>query len=58
MTKLYASHNSELFAVREPGRLYIYRDSFLDITHRVVDQKAGDLIHLADSGDCFFRSSC
>lgn len=56
MTSLYASHSSELFAVREPGRLYIYRDSYLDVTHRVVDQKAGDLIHLADSGDCFFRS--
>lgn len=56
MTTLYASNNSELFAVREPGRLYLYRDSYLDLTHRVVDQKAGDLIHLADSGDCFFRS--
>ena len=56
MTTLHASHSSELFAVREPGRLYIYRDSYLDVTHRVVDQKAGDLIHLADSGDCFFRS--
>lgn len=56
MTKLYASHSSELFAVREPGRLYLYRDSFLSLTHRVVDQKAGDLIALADNGDCFFRS--
>ncbi len=56
MTKLYASHSSELFAVREPGRLYIYRDSFLDTTHRVMDQMAGDLIHLADNGDGFFRS--
>jgi hypothetical protein len=56
MTKLYASHSSEFFAVREPGRLYIYRDSFLDITHRVMDQMAGDLIHLSDGGDCFFRS--
>jgi hypothetical protein len=56
MTTLYASHNSEIFAVREPGRLYLYRDSYLELTHRVVDQKAGDLIHLADTGDCFFRS--
>jgi hypothetical protein len=56
MTKLYASHSSEFFAVREPGRLYIYRDSFLDLTHRVADHLAGDLIHLADNGDSFFRS--
>lgn len=56
MTKLYASHNSEFFAVREPGRLYLYRDSFLDMTHRIADHLAGDLIHLADSGECFFRA--
>ncbi len=57
MTKLYASHSSEFFAVREPGRLYVYRDSYLDLTHRVADHLAGELIHLADNGDCFFRSS-
>lgn len=57
MTKLHASHSSEFFAVREPGRLYVYRDSYLDLTHRVADQVAGDLIHLADNGDCFFRSN-
>ena len=56
MSKLYASHSSEFFAVREPGRLYVYRDSYLDLTHRVADHLAGDLIHLADNGDCFFRS--
>lgn len=56
MTKLYASNNSEFFAVREPGRLYLYRDNYLDLTHRVNDQMAGDFIHLADNGDCFFRS--
>lgn len=57
MTKLYASHSSEFFAVREPGRLYVYRDSYLDVTHRVADHLAGQLIHLADNGDCFFRSN-
>ena len=56
MTKLYASHSSEFFAVREPGRVYVYRDSYLDQTHRVADHLAGDLIHLADNGDLFFRA--
>lgn len=57
MRRLYASYSSEYFAVREPSRLFIYRDSFLSLTHRVADQVAGELIHLADNGDCFFRSS-
>jgi hypothetical protein len=56
MVKLYASHNSEYFAVREPGRLHLYKDSFKDLTHRVHDQMAGKLIGLSNTGECFFRS--
>ena len=57
MVKLYASKSSEVFAVREPRRLSIYRGGYLDVVHPVNDKVAGDLIHLADNGDCFFRSS-
>lgn len=56
MIKLYSSNNSEFFAVREPGRIHLYKDSFQDVTHRVHDKMAGELIHLADNGECFFRS--
>lgn len=56
MIKLYASHSSEFFAAREPGRIHLYKDSFPDLTHRVSDRLAGDLIHLSDGGECFFRS--
>ena len=56
MIKLYASSNSEFFAVREPGRIHLYKDSFKDLTHRVHDKMAGELIHLSDAGECFFRS--
>lgn len=56
MVKLYASNSSEFFAVREPGRIHLYKDSFQDVTHRVNDQMAGELIHLSDAGECFFRS--
>ena len=57
MTKLYCSQNSEFFAAREPGRLHLYKQSFRDITHVMNDKMAGDLIHLANNGDSFFRSS-
>jgi len=56
MLKLYASNNSEYFAVREPGRLHLYKDSFKVLTHRVHDQMAGKLICLSNLGECFFRS--
>lgn len=56
MIKLYASHSSEFFAVREAGRLHLYKDSFKDITHRVHDKMAGELLLLSDAGECFFRS--
>lgn len=57
MVKLYASHSSEFFAVREPGRIQLYKDSFADIAHRVHDKMAGELIHLSNAGECFFRSN-
>jgi hypothetical protein len=53
---LYGSHNSEFFAVREPGRIHIFKDSFHQLTHRVHDKMAGELIHLSNAGECFFRS--
>lgn len=56
MTKLYASHSSDFFAAREPRRVYLYKDSFADLVHKVNDKLAGDLIHLSDGGECFFRS--
>lgn len=56
MIKLYSSNSSEFFAVREPGRIHLFKDSFQDITHRVHDKMAGELIHLSDAGECFFRS--
>jgi hypothetical protein len=56
MVKLFASHNSEFFAVRQPGRIQLYKDSFADIGHRVHDKMAGELIHLSNAGECFFRS--
>ncbi|MFA7480875.1 MAG: hypothetical protein WC314_10250 [Vulcanimicrobiota bacterium] len=57
MVKLYSSYSSEFFAVREPGRIQIFKDSFQDVAHRVHDKMAGELIHLSDSGECFFRST-
>ena len=56
MVVLYSSNNSEFFAVRESGRVHLYKESFQDITHRVNDRMAGELIHLSDGGECFFRS--
>jgi hypothetical protein len=56
MVKLYASHNSEFFAVRDTGRIQLYKDSFADIGHRVPDKMAGKLILLSNAGECFFRS--
>ena len=56
MIKLYASNSSEFFAVREPGRLHLFKDSFHSLTHRVHDKMAGELILLSDAGECFFRS--
>ena len=56
MVKLYASNNSEFFAVREPGRLHLFKDSYQDVTHRIHDKMAGEMIHLSNAGECFFRS--
>ena len=56
MVKLYSSYSSEFFAIRQPGRIQLYKDSFQDIAHRVHDKMAGELIHLSDAGECFFRS--
>jgi len=56
MVKLYSSYSSEFFAIRQPGRIQLYKDSFPDIAHRVHDKMAGELIHLSDAGECFFRS--
>lgn len=57
MTLLYASNNSEYFAVRQPSKIYLYRDGDLALSHKVVDKLAGELILVADSGDLFFQSS-
>lgn len=56
LIKLYASHSSDFFAAREPRRVHLYKDSFADLSHKVNDQLAGELIHLSDGGECFFRS--
>lgn len=57
MVKLYASHSSDYFAIREPGRLHLYKDSSPQLCHRIHDKMAGELVLLSDAGECFFRSA-